>query len=421
MKKQLISLFICMSFTLFAWKAGSVVAQWYDNKKDVCLTVFVHGSVYTMLSALDAQRVWSGALPKASPYVDMVKRVRKNPLIWQDQVMLKEGWVSFPQESIDNFYDKKLEGACCQQAAYQFIPAYNAFSELYKNNNEEQVYFLFGHLGLLCQNYRADAGVELYNHICDTVAELQKSYCHVRVRLVTHSHGGNIALNLARAERLYNRKLVVDDLIMYGAPIQVETAAYAYDPLFVRVINCYSEGDSIQSNDRFSTAQHKSYKRFYDEELVIDRPETRTKIYDVRLLVNNNPKRFGHSNMWQLGRESKATDCLDPLPIAVITPVLLHALNGQLYDGHFDFNVVDEPGVFRTELSEYQSKKSLLVSDNTYDKACHLQQLIQNNWSPVDKSRMLLFNYQTGATLWQAFQDWRTGVDIESVDVQSAP
>lgn len=417
MKKQYILSFILIGSALLAWKVSSFATHWFGSKKEVCMTVFVHGSVYTMLSALDAQRVWSGALPKESPYVDMVRRVRKNPLIWQDQVMLKEGWVPFPQSSIDSFNDKKLEGACCEQAAHQFIPAYHAFSELYKNNNEDQLYFLFGHLGLLCQQYRADAGAELYNHICDTVAELHKQYSHVRVRIVTHSHGGNIALNLARAEHLYNRKLVVDDLIMYGAPIQVETAAYAYDPVFVRVVNCYSEGDSIQSNDRFSTAQHKSYRRFYDEELVIDRPETHTKIYDVRLLVNNNAKRFGHSNMWQLGRESKATECLDPLPVAVITPVLLHALNEQVFDGHFDFNVVDESDIFRTELSVYQSKNSVTVSDNLYDKASHLQQLTHNNWSPIDKSRMLLFNYQTGATLWQAFQDWRTGVDIDAVVV----
>ncbi len=414
MKKQYILLFILVTGALLAWKVGSAFAHMYSSKKEACLTVFVHGSVYTMLSALDAQRVWSGALPKESPYVDMVRRVRKNPLIWQDQVMLKEGWVSFPHASIDNFYNNALEGECCQQAAYQFVPAYHSFTELYTNDTEEQIYFLFGHLGLLCQQYRADAGIELYNHLTDTVAELKKQYKHVRVRIVSHSHGGNIALNLARAERLHKRNLVVDDLIMYGAPIQVETASYAYDPLFVRVINCYSEGDSIQSNDRFSTKQHTSYKRFYDEELVIDRPDTTTKIYDVRLLVNNNPKRFGHSNMWQLGRESKATECLDPLPIAVITPVLLASLNEQLYDGHFDFNVVDEDGALRTELSEYQSKNSLVVSDNTYDTACQLQQLTQKNWAPVDKSRMLLFNYQTGATLWQAFQDWRTGIDIES-------
>jgi len=414
MKKHYIIVFILISSALLVWRTGLIVAQLYDGKKDACVTVFVHGSVYTMLSALDAQRVWSGALPKDSLYVDMVRRVRKNPLIWQDQVMLKEGWVLFPQESIDDFYQNKLEGACCQQAAYQFVPAYHGFSELYKNDKEDHIYFLFGHLGLLCQQYRADAGVELYHHLSDTVAELKKKYRHVRTRVITHSHGGNIALNLARAERLYNRGLIVDDLIMYGGPIQIETACFAYDPLFIRVVNCYSEGDSIQSNDRFSSAQHVSYKRFYDENLIIDRPETLTKIYDIRLLINNNAKRLGHSNMWQLGRESKATECLDPLPIAVMTPVLLNGLDKQVYDGHFDFNIIDEPGVLRSELSAYQSKNSLITSDNTYDKACHLQQLTKNNWSPVDKSRMLIFNYQTGATLWQAFQDWRTGVDIES-------
>ena len=201
MKKQYILLFILVTGALLAWKVGSAFAHMYSSKKEACLTVFVHGSVYTMLSALDAQRVWSGALPKESPYVDMVRRVRKNPLIWQDQVMLKEGWVSFPHASIDNFYNNALEGECCQQAAYQFVPAYHSFTELYTNDTEEQIYFLFGHLGLLCQQYRADAGIELYNHLTDTVAELKKQYKHVRVRIVSHSHGGNIALNLARAER----------------------------------------------------------------------------------------------------------------------------------------------------------------------------------------------------------------------------
>jgi hypothetical protein len=419
MKKQYILLFFLVGFGLLAGLAGYTVTNLYGRKKEVCLTVFVHGSVYTMLSALDPQRVWSGALPKQSPYVDMVKRVRKNSLVWQDQVMLKEGWVPFPHSAIDNFHQKKLEGESAQQAAYQFVPSYHTFTQLH-THDQDQVYFLFGHLGLLCQQYRADAGAELYQHICDTVVELKKQYKNVHVRVVTHSHGGNIALNLARAEHQYNRNLVVDDLIMYGAPIQVETAVYAYDPVFVRVINCYSEGDSIQSNDRFSTKQHISYKRFYDDQLEIDRPETTTKIYDVRLLVNNNAHRIGHSNMWQLGRESKATECLDPLPIAVLTPILLAHLDEQLYDGHFDFNIIDETGTLRTELSEHHTKNLLIASNNMYEQASQLQQLTQNNWAPVDKSRMLLFNYQTGATLWQAFQDWRMGVDVDKVEVKSA-
>jgi hypothetical protein len=412
-KKYYILGFIFLFAVLLCWKASSLIAHKY-HKKEIRVTVFVHGSVYTFLSALDPQNVWAGTLEKDSLYIDMVKRVRRNTLVWEDQVMLQEGWILFPQESIDKFYDNALEGICCQQAAYQFVPSYHAFAQSY-NKGQERIYFLFGHLGLLCYKYRAEAAITLYHHLVDTVEELKKKYRHVYVEIVTHSHGGNIALNLAHAEHLYKRDLHVDDLIMYGSPIQIETASYAYDSLFDRVINCYSEGDSIQANDRFSTTIHKSYKRFYDTALTIDRPVTHTKIYDVRLLVNNNAKKFGHSNMWQLGRESKATECLDPLPIAIITPLLLRSLDVQVYDGHFDFNIKEEANLLQTELSEYGSKNPVIVSDNVYDQACQLQQLTKNNWSPKDKSRMLIFNYQTGATLWKAFQDWRTGVDNETV------
>lgn len=70
-----------------------------------------------------------------------------------------------------------------------------------------------------------------------------------KIRLITHSHGANVALNLAKIKRPNDKKLVIDELIMLGAPIQNETACYVNDPFFKTIYSLYSHGDMIQIMD----------------------------------------------------------------------------------------------------------------------------------------------------------------------------
>lgn len=388
----------------------SLAYQYGTGKRAAQITVFIHGSVYTQLWPLDVKGVFSDQFSDDSPYVDLVQRIRKNPLLWQDQIMLQEGWAEIPFSAIKGFCDDCVSVENRQKAAYLFVPAYDMIAQATHRNHVEDAYFLFGHLGLLSREYRRQVAEELYQSLSDTVAQFLKKYWSVTVTLVVHSHGGGIALNLARAEQKYKRGLVVDNLIMFGTPIQEVTAFQIHDPLFKRVINCYSDGDWVQGLDRMSVDMGYSYKKLYDEKLSIERPDEATsQIYDVRWLVNNNPNTVGHGNMWLMGREGRVTKALDPLPAVIFTPVLVDLLDQYPYDGSFDFNIIDKKTALYATLTHTRKKEVLATSHDYLTMSKQIQKLVHTNWDSFDKSRMLLLNYQTGAVLWQALKDWRNG------------
>ncbi len=410
--------FVCASLLvgiLLAWSAASRAFEYYMRKPQVHAHVFIHGTVFTVLSMLDMRGVMSDEIQEDSPYYGMLSQVRKNLLLFHDQILLEEGWHKVPDHVIPSFHNKSLNIDDKKKAAYHFTPAYHAFAQKYFKKECDHKYYLFGHLGMLTQAYRKKAAQELYDHLCKTIDDLQHQYHKVRLTIVCHSHGGNIALNLVTAEEKYQRGLVIDDLVLYGMPVQVETAAFAYNRMFKRVINCYSDGDSVQNNDRFSTKTRQSHKIFSDSLLEIERIGDNKLVYDVRLLVNSNTKTIGHANMWLFGRSDKATDALDPLPIAVLTPIMLDLIDKSPSYTHIDCNILEGSKRFKVILSQHKQDDIAVSSDNIYLSAIHLRDLTLENWVPADTSRMLLLNYQTGATLWQAFKSWRQAIKEKAI------
>ena len=475
------------------------------KKKQARITVFIHGTVFSMLSLFDVRNVYADDLSEGSLYVSLLKEVRKNPLLWQDQPMLSQGWQDIPANVIPEFHTKKLGEQDRKKAICQFVPAYDTFTlhtlnksktggadsvvrvdqtdaslswghmftSLYSRYmmsadttkakaDDDQVkqvgaavpqelsmqadvqllvhnsdtayhaktgvarfYHTFGHLGLLSQKYRRQAALELYEGLCERVAACKKDYDTVRVDIVAHSHAGNIVLNLAAVQAEQQQDLTVDNLVMLGTPLQVETAAYAYGSLFKRVINCYSDGDRVQGADQFSTCMRRSHKQFCDEKLIIDdTPAENTYLYDMRLLVNDDAERIGHANMWMLGRSDKATESLDPLSTAVLTPLILDMLDtietkvdAPQY-AHLDCNIIDTDDVVQVVLAAHKQDVSLATTQNIYETAIHLRDAVVHCWEPDTKSRAFVFSYQTGATLWQAIKSLRRGGTSLDFDVE---
>jgi len=376
------------------------------GKNAINITVFIHGSLFTQLWPLDVKNILSGILPGSSPYVEIIKRARKNPLLWQDQALLSEGFVRVPERVFDNFCNGSFVPEDEHKAAYLIAPAYHLFMP--HDEQTRYAYYLFGHLGLLSHHYRNQvAQEELYHHLCDLLARCNREYWHVTLTIVAHSHGGNIALNLVEAERAHKRGLRVDNVVMWGTPIQLETVSYAFDPMFKRVINCHSDGDWVQGIDTMSTKNRTCFKKLYDERLLSHQPaHCTTQVYDVRFMVNNHTNRIGHGNMWLLGREGKALLSLDPLPVMVITPALLDLLDYHIDGGAFDCNIIETEQQLSFELLYSGSKDRLRVSDNMQMIAYKARDLTHKHWKSADKSRMVLLNYQTGVSLWQAVREW---------------
>ncbi len=110
-------------------------------------------------------------------------------------------------------------------------------------------FYLFGWSGHLSFEARHQAAQEL----CDALQELITTYqkeqnITPRIRLITHSHGGNVALNLADIVPEIS-PFLIDELVMMACPVQERTKELIDSDCFKRIYSLYSSRDIIQVLD----------------------------------------------------------------------------------------------------------------------------------------------------------------------------
>lgn len=109
-------------------------------------------------------------------------------------------------------------------------------------------FYTFGWSGYANPTARKQAGFRLYKEII----ELKKNYLKIGMvptfTIITHSHGGNVALNIARFA-LDEDAHLIERLIVLGCPVQKETASFAQHPVFARVYSFFSSADLLQVVD----------------------------------------------------------------------------------------------------------------------------------------------------------------------------
>ncbi len=116
--------------------------------------------------------------------------------------------------------------------------------------NKDHLY-LFGWPGALEPLLRKSEAHRLYSAIEQLLAEYKKNYgCMPSIRIITHSHGGNLALNLARvADEKESHSFIIAELILLACPVWDANKICIDHPLFERVYNLYSNLDIIQCID----------------------------------------------------------------------------------------------------------------------------------------------------------------------------
>lgn len=108
-------------------------------------------------------------------------------------------------------------------------------------------FYLFRWSGLLSWQEREAASNDLYQALKVKVDEIVgKTGKYPIITLLTHSHGGNVALSLARINQKFNNKLKIFRLILLACPVQYGTAHLVNDEMFSRVYAFYSNLDFIQ-------------------------------------------------------------------------------------------------------------------------------------------------------------------------------
>jgi predicted esterase len=107
--------------------------------------------------------------------------------------------------------------------------------------------YLFGWSGKLNPGERKKAAHELHAALKSLRDKYIKQYglCPPFM-IITHSHGANVALNLAGIE---DNDIVIDKLVLLAGPVQKETEPFVSSPLFKKVYSIHSHRDAFQVID----------------------------------------------------------------------------------------------------------------------------------------------------------------------------
>lgn len=297
------------------------------QEKEVWINIFVHGSFGTMLGMLSLPKIAKDDV-KGSWYHEIIKDMRKDPKHFTEQAILKKGLFKItPTLNPSDVNNQKL-------AVY---PITKSFDEIIKKTNPNQInnYYVFGWTGLVSQKRRRLEAVRLYNEICEEIELYKNQGINPKIRILTHSHGGNLCLNLAAVNHIINQpgtiiptnkntivnnaieelfKLIktlpnkdvaklknkmkkfdyvplnkdvkIQELVLLGVPIQPETENFCTYNFFEKIYNIYSTKDSIQQIDFISTKQGYSSQRISPEIT-----KSQNKILQARIMIDRSMKK----------------------------------------------------------------------------------------------------------------------------------
>ena len=117
-------------------------------------------------------------------------------------------------------------------------------------------FYIYGWSGKLCFIEREKAAQRLHNELANLVQTYEQTYgSKPFVRIIAHSHGGNVALNLALQS---NSTLTIDELILLACPVQEHTQHLANNHQFKKIYALYSALDIVQILDPQGMYKHRS-------------------------------------------------------------------------------------------------------------------------------------------------------------------
>jgi hypothetical protein len=121
----------------------------------------------------------------------------------------------------------------------------NTAPHLFSNDS----FYIFGWSGKLNFGAREQSAELLYKELHILIEQYLKEHAIApRIRIITHSHGGNVALNLARVSSK-DPAFAIDELILLACPVQDQTVSLVTDPIFKKISCIYSQLDILQILD----------------------------------------------------------------------------------------------------------------------------------------------------------------------------
>ncbi len=165
---------------------------------------------------------------------------------------------------VDPFYHAHRIGTLLSQADPQQFPL--------------KTFYVFGWSGELDHQARLQGGATLYQELKKLLTSYKTMYgSRPPLTIITHSHGGNVALNMVHVTN-DNDDILVDRLILLACPVQKDTTPFIEHPLFNKIYSLHSDADLVQVLDPqgihpfknaikkvFETKSFDPIKRAYNE------------------------------------------------------------------------------------------------------------------------------------------------------------
>lgn len=150
----------------------------------------------------------------------------------------------------------------------------------------------FGWSGKLCSKERELAGRELYGEIKELIIKYKNNNILPKVNIITCSHGGNVALNLAN----FKKDFEIEKLILLGCPVQHKTKDLIKHKIFKKTYLLYSNNDWIQIGDPQGLFNNNNKQvPFFSERLFEHAPNL--KQVSVEFKDNYLPR---HGQVWHI-------------------------------------------------------------------------------------------------------------------------
>lgn len=145
--------------------------------------------------------------------------------------------------------DRGLNKATDLDAKYHHREIAETLSAIDQYTYNVQSFYLFGWSGKLSFKKRKQASQELYKALNQLSNEYAATHgVRPKIRVITHSHGGNVALNMAHYAH-ENPEFSLEELVLLACPVQEQTQYLIENSYFKTIYSFYSTRDVLQVID----------------------------------------------------------------------------------------------------------------------------------------------------------------------------
>lgn len=312
-----------------------------QQQKPIWITIFIHGimNIKPHINFNNFMHFMCDEVENTI-YAKNVDSMRKNSFFYQNQPMQAYGLQPIKQQLTQG------DTSAATAHLYKMVETMTNLDRDY----EDHFFYTYGWSGLLSAKQRLKEAHYFFDELYALQQKIELMYSQKpKFRIVSYSHGGNLALNLgAIAKKRPEKDLIIEELILIGTPIQHETDYLVCEPTFKHIYNVYSQLDRIQRADCFSFHRFFSGKIFESrKDFIVPENVTQIRIrisqdqfpdqpltLEQHLQYSGQRRRFrdkspGHIELWFYGwtpSKYRKDFPLAPLPVAILLPHIIAQL-----------------------------------------------------------------------------------------------